>query len=367
MDNEFNLLLVAGGLIIGLLFGALTQRSRYCMAAVVSNLVLIGDRRQLHAWLVTILIAVSGVYFLESGGVVAIDQSAYRQASISVVGGLLGGLIFGIGAIFAGGCIGRILTLTGEGNLGALLALLTLAFGATASYVGFIEPTRLWLDRSLSFEATSGDAAVSSLLQLPLWLPATLVVGLIATYLYRKRGYGNSPQLLFAGATVGLLVVAGWLVTGHIATDEFNDTAPRSLGFAGPVASSTLLLGIGSQPASLFGICMVSGTVLGSFLSAVINKSFRLTPPDPASIARILAGGFMMGVGAICAGGCNIGQGVSGLSTLSFESMIAVAAIFSGMFIGVKWLQFAEQHGALWKLPQFLQLRQQESDNQQLV
>ena len=56
----------------------------------------------------------------------------------------------------------------------------------------------------------------------------------------------------------------------------------------------------------------------------------------------------MMGAGAIMAGGCNIGQGLTGISTLSIESVMAVIAIFSGMFLGVKWLQYAEEHGSLW-------------------
>ena len=38
----------------------------------------------------------------------------------------------------------------------------------------------------------------------------------------------------------------------------------------------------------------------------------------------------MMGIGAIMAYGCNVGQGLTGVSTLSSESILA----FSGMFIG---------------------------------
>lgn len=47
----------------------------------------------------------------------------------------------------------------------------------------------------------------------------------------------------------------------------------------------------------------------------------------------------MMGVGAVTAGGCNIGQGLSGVSTLSAGSLIAASAIFAGAILGVKWLE----------------------------
>ncbi len=367
MDNGASMILGAGGLIIGILFGVIIQRSRFCMAAVVSNMVLMGDRRHLHAWLLTILVAVSGGFILESSGLVDISLSSYRGAHINIVGTVFGGMLFGIGAIFAGGCIGRVLTQTGEGNLGALLALLTLAFGATASYVGFIEPMRLWMDQLVSYQASSGDASLSSLLNLPMWVPAAAIAVLITLYMYRHRNHDVSPRLLIAGVIVGMLVLAGWVLTGWLALDEFSEMAPHSLTFSGPIASSALLLSIGNQPASMFGISLVAGTLLGSFLSAVLTRTFRLTPPNPASIGRILVGGFMMGVGAIFAGGCNIGQGVTGLSTLSVESILAVVAIFSGLYVGVKWLQFSENNGSLWKIPQLLSLHHQQQNAGQVV
>jgi hypothetical protein len=44
-----------------------------------------------------------------------------------------------------------------------------------------------------------------------------------------------------------------------------------------------------------------------------------------------------MGIGAIFAGGCNIGQGPSGVSTLAVTSLLAAASIFSGAALGVNW------------------------------
>jgi uncharacterized membrane protein YedE/YeeE len=54
-----------------------------------------------------------------------------------------------------------------------------------------------------------------------------------------------------------------------------------------------------------------------------------------------------MGIGATLAGGCNIGQGLSGVSTLSVGSFIAVAAIFAGMRLGLAWLQRHEGQQAM--------------------
>jgi hypothetical protein len=44
-----------------------------------------------------------------------------------------------------------------------------------------------------------------------------------------------------------------------------------------------------------------------------------------------------MGVGGVAALGCTIGQGLSGISTLSLGSVISLAAICGGGFLGVRW------------------------------
>ena len=44
-----------------------------------------------------------------------------------------------------------------------------------------------------------------------------------------------------------------------------------------------------------------------------------------------------MGVGGVTAMGCTIGQGLSGLSTLSLGSFIAAAAIVAGAVAALRW------------------------------
>jgi len=44
-----------------------------------------------------------------------------------------------------------------------------------------------------------------------------------------------------------------------------------------------------------------------------------------------------MGVGGVTALGCTVGQGLSGLSTLSLTSAIAVAAIVLGAVVGLRF------------------------------
>ncbi len=57
-----------GGLVIGVLLGALIQQSRFCMVAAFSNAVLLRDFRHLHAYLVALGVAVLGTVSLETSG-----------------------------------------------------------------------------------------------------------------------------------------------------------------------------------------------------------------------------------------------------------------------------------------------------------
>jgi hypothetical protein len=45
-----------------------------------------------------------------------------------------------------------------------------------------------------------------------------------------------------------------------------------------------------------------------------------------------------MGVGGVAALGCTIGQGVTGVSTLSLGSILAIASILAGARVSLYWL-----------------------------
>ncbi|MCB2031428.1 MAG: YeeE/YedE family protein, partial [Rhodoferax sp.] len=53
--------------------------------------------------------------------------------------------------------------------------------------------------------------------------------------------------------------------------------------------------------------------------------------------ANHLAGAALMGVGGVTAMGCTIGQGLSGISTLSLGSLLALAAIVCGALAALRY------------------------------
>jgi hypothetical protein len=134
---------------------------------------------------------------------------------------------------------------------------------------------------------------------------------------------------------LGLLVVAAWYLTGHLGHGEDPETMEivyfatntrtlESLTFVGPVAYSLELLMLWSDKSlrATFGIMTVLGAFMGSLAMSQHQKSFHLEGfASTQDLGRHLTGAVLMGVGGVTSIGCTIGQGLSGVSTLSLGSV----------------------------------------------
>lgn len=327
-------LVLAGGLALGVAFGALSQRSRFCLIAAVSNYALIRDSRQLQAWITALVLALAGAQALDAFGLVALGDSGYRRGGLDWLGAIAGGLLFGVGGVLAGGCAGRTLVNTASGNLGALAALAAFAASAWAAHFGFLEPWRVRL--SAASELPLADLSASGLLGVPAWA-LVLAVALVASAAIRRL----RPEwgMIAVGAAAGLLVAAGWWVTGVAAEASLGELRPESLTYSGPLARAVALM-LGQELAGVgFGMALLAGTLLGAFAAAMISGNLRWTRPARGRWAHYVGGGAMMGVGATLAGGCNVGIGLTGTSTLSVNGWLAAAAIVAGIRLGLAWLE----------------------------
>lgn len=339
MWEDSNPWLIWGGLILGLLFGVVCQRSRFCVVAALSNLMLMRDFRQLHAFLAALGIAVLGTGLLETLHWVDIGASSYRNGSLNWLGALGGGLVFGVGAMLAGGCASRTLVRSMEGNLGAMISLLTFTLVGMASLFGIIEPLRGWLNQATSVAISAQRSNLTGVWELPVWLLPVLFFLLCYGLILTLGNWRANLRLVLAGSAIGLILTAGWWVTGVVGQDEFFAQPPSSLAVAGPLARGTVYLTTGQVTGSGFALFLLLGLVLGAFASAVINRDFRWVAPAGNRIGAYLGGGAMMGLGAIFAGGCNIGQGLTGVATLSLQSLLAMVGILAGMWLVLHLLQ----------------------------
>jgi len=151
-----------------------------------------------------------------------------------------------------------------------------------------------------------------------------------------------------AGLVIGLTAVAGWVITGIIAADEFNPVPLASISFVSPAGESLQYLMTFTGSTINFGIAVVGGVIAGSFLMAVSTGTFHVESfADRSDLVRHLGGAALMGAGGIMALGCTIGQGITGMSTLSLGSAIAWLSILAGGYFGLKYLEEGSLGGAI--------------------
>lgn len=339
-----------GGLLLGLVFGALVQRTNFCTMGAISDLVVMGDWSRFRAWLLAIGIAVLGSQALHLSGLVNLNGAIYATPNLGWLGALLGGLAFGFGMVQAGGCGSRTLVRFGAGNLKSLVALLVLGITAYATLRGLIGPARLWFEgvsiidlkaRGLPTQTLPDLLAALGLAPTTARAGLTLLIGGgLAAFALSDRDFRAKPKLLAAGFGIGLIAVAGWAITGIIGNDEFDPVPLASVTFVAPTGDSLIYLMTFTGATLNFGISTVGGMILGAFAMAKLDGSFRVesfTSRD--DLVGHLIGGALMGIGGVFALGCTIGQGLTGLSTLALSSFIAFGGIFLGGLLGVRYLE----------------------------
>ncbi|MDH5370025.1 MAG: YeeE/YedE family protein, partial [Gammaproteobacteria bacterium] len=229
-----NMWLVGGGLVVGAIFGLLVHHFRFCMVAATGNYLLIKDNRQFLAFIAAMLVAIVGTQILELTGTVAIADSSYRNSQLDWFGASFGGLIFGIGAVLAGGCATRTLVRSAEGSLHSIIALLFFMLLAASAQFSFLETTRLDITHATAINLT-GDASIAVILGLPQWLPVIVIASLLGFYLF-KNWNPDAKNMVIAGVIIGALVVCGWYITGVLAQDEFDPVKPSAITVSGPLA-----------------------------------------------------------------------------------------------------------------------------------
>jgi uncharacterized membrane protein YedE/YeeE len=112
--------------------------------------------------------------------------------------------------------------------------------------------------------------------------------------------------------------------------ESFSLTAPVALGL-----DALMYFSDGTKRFTI-GMVSVLGIFCGSFISAQFSGQFKLEAfSSRTDLLRHLAGGILMGVGGVLAMGCSIGQGLSGMSTLSIASVLATASMLFGAVIAL--------------------------------
>lgn len=317
------------GLITGVVFGIAAQRSRFCLRAASVEFArgMMGDK--VAVWLLTFSTAVfwvQGAYLL---GWMHPADARMMAVPGSWSGAIIGGLIFGVGMVLARGCSGRLLVLAATGNLRSVVSGLIFAVVAQMSLGGWLAGTR---DKLAALWVTDGGRNLDLLafFRVPDWFGFALGVALavLALVIARKNRIG-AARLVFASG-VGFAVALGWVLTYGLSQVAFDPVQIESATFSGPSAH-TLMFFLDRNSVLEFDIGLVPGVFLGSFLASTLTREFKFQGFEgEANMRRSMIGAAFMGFGAMLAGGCAIGAGVTGGSIFAGTAWAALFCMWIG-------------------------------------
>ncbi|MEO1544611.1 MAG: YeeE/YedE family protein, partial [Pseudomonadota bacterium] len=147
--------LMWAGLAIGVVFGAIVFRTNFCTMGSISDMLSFGDTRRFRAWLLAIAIAMIGTQALNYTGVVDTSGSMYIGSTFTWVGHVLGGLMFGFGMVFSGGCASRNVARVGGGDLRALFTLIVMGLFAYMTIGGIFGVLRQSAQQVMAVDMSS--------------------------------------------------------------------------------------------------------------------------------------------------------------------------------------------------------------------
>jgi len=321
--------LTLAGLLIGLAFGFLAQRSRFCLRSAVIEFSRNRTGGKLTVWLFAFASAVLATQMLALLG--AFDASDARQIAArgSLSGAAIGGALFGMGMVLARGCSSRLLVLAAQGNLRSVLSGLVFAVTAQAAWTGALSPLRVALSEGWTVDggasrdliARTGIGHGGALLFGAVWLGA-------AVFWARRQ---RVPAWGWAGAVgVGLCIAAAWWATYAISGASFDPHPIQALSFTGPSAELlTRVLFVTDKPPN-FDLGLVPGVFLGSFIAAALFGELKLEGfGGGAGMRRYLIGAMAMGFGGMLAGGCAVGAGLSGAAVFTLTSWVTLCTMWA--------------------------------------
>lgn len=358
---------LAFSLLLGVLFGIVLQRGRFCFFCNVRDLVERREAGGVLSLLVALAVGAAGYAAIYGAWLpVPLADRLPPDAHIGPVSVALAfaAFVFGVGMTVSGSCISAHLYRLGEGSPTAPFALL----GALA---GFALGFRTW---NTLYLAVISEGVVA-------WLPHTLgyagtlaltlavLGGLAALALGMARpGRGGFVQaasrahLVFAqrwppvltGVFVGVLgAVAYFRVAPLGVTAELGSTARTAAAAAGIMPETLYGLDgfrgcatvVKQALFSLNGV-FVLGLVGGSFAAALAAGQFRPAWPTATQIGRGLLGGLLMGWAAMTALGCTVGVLLSGIHAGALAGWVFLLFCCAGVVASLA-MQRAAASGAM--------------------
>jgi uncharacterized protein len=352
-------LVLSGSFSITLILGYIMQRTNFCTMGAISDYFLMGSLTRARQWILAIAVSVMGVGALRYFKMVVLEDSIYVAPKVLWLSVLVGSLMFGVGMVFASGCAGRNLMRVGSGSIRALVVVVVAGVFAQMTLRGVFAVIRVKTVDQVFFTLPSNQDVLSildyqfGLGPLVIFLFTIVLGSVIIAWVFSEKKFWTLENCLI-GLFVGFCIISFWWLVGNFAFLEedpntlekaylaTNSNRLEMVSFVAPIAYLLDYLTLFSDASKklTLGIVSIFGMMSGSFLAVQLHQDWRWQGftglPD---LSRHLIGAALMGVGGVTALGCTFGQGLSGISTLSISSMIAIAGFIGGAYLALKYLE----------------------------
>lgn len=353
---------------IGVLFGFFLQKGDLCGSSAFSEVLMFRDRRKLVGLWMVIVVGMLGIAALDLLGLVSLNPKPFLY-----LGFVIGGIIFGVGMVLAGGCVSGCLYKSATGNLNSIVAVLGIPVGVMLVEYGPLHTTHQWI-RGWRVDLAGGSMSIDRLLGIPFWSVAVTLALLTFVFFWvsrqkHKPEVSHAPFSLeriltrpwrpwVAGLAIGLLMAPAYLssaVSGRnyplgvthgvmqaalLVVDQ-DFTHVYRIPLTPPVAAASEATATAGTQSPIpapkkkivwWLVTLVGSIVAGSWVSAHMSGKVRLLPKPPEQLVFAAIGGVLVGLGAAIAGGCVVGNIMSGWAMLSLGCIL-----FGVVVVAANW------------------------------
>lgn len=353
------------GTLLGLAAGFIMHRSDFCLTAMFRDFFLF---RAVFKLQILLLLVIASMFLFELARLVGLIRlypfPLFGSPSLAAP---LGGMLFGIGMVLAGGCVVGSLYKAGAGSVPSMVAIIGMVAGSAI----FAEIAPWWgsVNRTATF--LKGKITLADALGISPSLLSGVVILIALPYfvtVYRRGGWvrkvyaEGAMQPWLAALLLALVGLVSVIVIGmpmgittsyakaaamveavtcptHYESVKFFHTMP--LKYTQPFTGTELRGGPGKE---LDGVALVQfplilGIIAGSAFSALLLREFGIRWNVPLrQYLSAAAGGILMGLASRMASGCNVWHLLGGLPIMAMQSMLFLVGLLPGAWLGAKLL-----------------------------
>ncbi|WP_041083075.1 YeeE/YedE family protein [Thermotoga profunda] len=326
------------GLVIGIIFGIILQKGRVCFNSAFRDVLIFKDNYLMKLAAFTLALESITLLLFAQLGVISLAPKP-----LNWIANIIGGYIFGIGMVLAGGCASGVTYRSGEGMTTAWFAAIFYGLTAYATNSGIFSGWTKWVNKynitvqnTNQVYASKTGPTLSTVFNVNPWVVTLIFAGLLIWYAFGTKTTQRPTKLnwVLASVLIAILAPIAWWTSAKTGRNY-------GLGITGGWVNLFSVY-TANKPINWEGAEII-GIILGALISSLASKEFKLRmPKDPKTYLQVMIGGALMGFGAATASGCNIGHFLTGVPQLAISSIIASIFFILGNWT-MAWLLFGRE------------------------